>query len=117
MFSLGSSHRYYLYSEPTDMRKSFDGLAGLVRNKLAMPLTTGQVFVFINKRGDRVKLLHWEAGGFVLYYKRLEQGVLERPVREGKATRISWPQLVMMVEGIRLEGLQKRTRYAGKKGG
>ena len=79
MFSLGSSHRYYLYGEPTDMRKSFDGLAGLVRSKLHLPLTTGQVFVFINKRRDRVKLLHWEAGGFVLYYKRLEQGVLERP--------------------------------------
>ena len=99
------------------MRKSFDGLAGLVRNKLDKPLTTGQVFVFINKRGDRVKLLHWEAGGFVLYYKRLEQGVLERPVREGKAPPISWTQLVMMVEGIRLEGLQKKHRYEGKKGG
>lgn len=75
----------------TDMRKSFDGLAGLVRNKLDMPLTTGQIFVFINKCGDRVKLLHWEAGGFVLYYKRLEQGVLERPSREGKAPLIVGP--------------------------
>ena len=117
MFSLGSSHRYYLYGEPTDMRKSFDGLAGLVRSKLHLPLTTGQVFVFINKRGDRVKLLHWEAGGFVLYYTRLEQGVLERPRQEGKAAGVSWPQLVMMVEGIRLEGLQKTPRYEGKKGG
>ena len=65
MFSLTSSHRYYMFSEPTDMRKSFDGLCGLVNSQLQLDPSNGGVFVFINKRRDRIKLLHWEQGGFV----------------------------------------------------
>ncbi len=74
MLSLGSSHSYYLYLAACDMRKSFDSLSGLVRNELGRDPASGEVFVFINKRRNSVKLLHWERGGFVLYYKRLEKG-------------------------------------------
>ena len=74
MLSLGSSHSYYLYRAACDMRKSFDSLSGLVRNELGRDPASGEVFVFINKRRTSVKLLHWERGGFVLYYKRLEKG-------------------------------------------
>ena len=73
MFGLGSSLRFYPYAGVTDMRKNFDGLGGLVQSKLDRSPTSGEVFIFINRRRDRVKLLRWETGGFVLYYKRLEQ--------------------------------------------
>ncbi|MBA7537169.1 hypothetical protein ES705_29436 [subsurface metagenome] len=72
MFSLTSSFRYYLYRGFTDMRKSFNGLSGIVQSKLHRNLMSGEVFIFINWRRDRVKLLRWETGGFILYYKWLK---------------------------------------------
>ena len=107
MFSLGSSQRYYLYGEPTDMPKSFDGLAGLVRSKLHLPLTTGQVFVFINKRRNRVKLLHWEAGGFVLYYKRLEQRGISN--RHWRMIRLGLPTCYSLCSD-RKEGEERKSK-------
>src|SRR5690606_22725089 len=74
MFSLGSSHRFYLSEGHCDMRKSFDGLCGLVISVRQRQPTSGEVFVFLNRSRTHIKLLHWEHGGFVLYYKRLEQG-------------------------------------------
>jgi transposase len=119
MFSLTSSYRYFFYSLPTDMRKSFDGLQGLVQNKLRRDPASGEVFVFVNKRRNRIKLLHWEAGGFVLYYKRLEKGTVELPEMSGKSGRpgeeISWSYLVMIVEGISVKGIKKRERFLLKK--
>ena len=76
MFSLHSA-RYFLYSQPTDMRKSFDGLSGLVTSSLGQDLMSGDVYIFINKPRNRIKLLRWEPGGFVLFYKRLEKGTFE----------------------------------------
>ena len=73
MFSLTSSHRYYLYRKPVDMRKSFDGLCGIVSNQMNCDATSGEVYIFINRLRDKIKLLHWESGGFVLYYKRKQQ--------------------------------------------
>ena len=116
MFSLTSSHQYLLYRVPTDMRKSFDGLMGLVQNKLKRNPVSGEVFVFINKRRDRIKLLHWEAGGFVLYYKRLEQGTLELPAMDTESCQITWPQLMMIIEGISLKDIRKRARFSTEKG-
>ena len=68
MFSLRERHRYYLYQSPTDMRKGFDGLGGLVSNALQMDPLSGDVYMFINGKRNRMKLLAWEGGGFVLYY-------------------------------------------------
>lgn len=80
MFSLTSSFRHYLYSGVTDTRKSFNGLSGIVQSKLHRNLMSGEVFIFINRRRDKVKLLRWETGGFIMYYKRLESGTFELPV-------------------------------------
>ncbi len=114
MFSLSSTHQYYLYRGTTDMRKSFDGLCGIVQSQLQRSVMSGEVFIFMNHRRDRVKLLHWEPGGFVLYYKRLESGTFEMPQydQHGNCFRIEWSQLVMMVDGIRLKGIEKRRRFA-----
>ena len=83
MFSLSSSHCYHLYRGACDMRKSFNGLSGLGRAGLGRDPASGEVFVFLNRRRTLLKLLHWESGGFVLYYKRLEQGTFTLPSLQG----------------------------------
>jgi transposase len=113
MFALSSENRFHLYSQPTDMRKSFDGLSGLVHNNLGRNPSGGDVFIFINKRRDKVKLLHWQGAGFVLYYKRLESGTFELPRYSIEAGSISldYAKLVMIVDGLSIENIQKRKRY------
>lgn len=110
MFSLRSSHRYYLYKEVCDMRKEFNGLSGLVTGKMGKNPISGDVFIFINRRATHIKLLHWESGGFVIYYKRLEKGTFSLP-KELQSGTVSWSQLVMMIEGIKAENLWNLSRY------
>ena len=111
MLSLGSQHHYLFYQAPCDMRKSFDGLCGLVRDELNRDPTQGDVFVFVNRRRTHLKLLVWEPGGFVLWYKRLEAGTYPPPrLREGQV-EISWADLVLMIEGIRVERSVQTRRY------
>ena len=111
MFSLGSEHHYLLYRQPCDMRKSFDGLSGLVIRELEREPTSGEVFIFINKRRSLLKLLHWERGGFVLYYKRLEKGTFTVPVTEDDDS-VSWPDLILMIEGIPVEKVSRKPRFS-----
>jgi len=111
MFALSSSLRFYLYHLPTDMRKSFCGLGGIVTNELGTDPSDGSVFVFVNKRRDRLKLLHWEPGGFVLYYKRLESGRLELPQIDGKKRQLAWADLTLIIEGINVEKVKRKKRF------
>lgn len=111
MFSLGSSHHYFLYTGCADMRKGFDALCGLVNDQLNRNPLSGEVFIFINRRRDHIKLLHWEHGGFVLYYKRLERGTIELPDVIQTNGSVPWTTLVMMVEGIRLKEIRMRKRF------
>lgn len=93
------------------MRKSFDALSGLVRNELGRDPTNGEVFVFLNRSRNCIKLLHWESGGFVLYYKRLEKGTFTPPLLEGENTMLRWPELVLMIEGIQVKSSIQKARY------
>lgn len=113
MIVFGPAHRYYLYREATDMRKSFDGLCGLVRSGLKRDPLSGDVFVFVNRRRTHIKLLVWDRSGFVLYYKRLEQGTFELPKSFGTSEDrpLSWHDLVLMLEGIVMESVRYRKRY------
>jgi transposase len=113
MFTLTSSYQYYFYAGATDMRKGFDGLCGLVHHELGRRPMTGEVFVFVNRQRDKIKLLHWEQGGFVLYYKRLERGTFEVPkVKSGEKTcQITWSLLMLMIEGIMIEKSKQRRRF------
>ena len=113
MFVLSSTLRYYFYSASTDMRNGFDGLCGLVHRELGRRPVTGEVYIFINKARDKIKLLHWEPGGFVLYYKRLERGTFELPRINltSKTCQISWSSLMLMVAGISIEKSKQRRRY------
>lgn len=110
MIAFGPSHRYLLCREPTDMRKSFDGLSGLVRNGLKRNPLSGDVFIFLNRRRTHIKLLVWDRSGFVLYYKRLEEGTFELPATE----LVNWQHLVMMLEGVSMKSVRYRKRYSKK---
>ncbi|HMM53354.1 MAG TPA: IS66 family insertion sequence element accessory protein TnpB [Burkholderiaceae bacterium] len=110
MLALTSAHRYLLRKAPTDMRKGFDTLCGLVRDELGRDPLSGEVFVFISGGRNRIKLLLYEGGGFVLWYKRLEKGTIELPQGDG-AVRLTWRQLVLMLEGIALEQPGARVRW------
>ena len=95
MFALNSSLNYYLYNAQTDMRMSFNGLCGLIQMRMNRNPVSGEVFMFINRRRDHMKLLHWEYGGFILYYKRLERGTFEIPVHkagESATTIFPWAE-------------------------
>ena len=105
MFALTSTCSYYLRHQPTDMRLGINGLSGLVRGQLHRNPTSGEVFIFINRRRDKTKLLRWEKTGFVLYYKCLEAGTFELSAWEKKENsyRLTWAELAMIIEGISIQ--------------
>lgn len=113
MFALTSENTFHLYSHSTDMRKSFDALSGLVLNNLGSNPTSGEVYMFINKRRDKIKLLHWQGSGYLLYYKRLEKGTFEIPRYDASVGSItlSYAQMVMIMDGLSIKNLQKRIRF------
>jgi transposase len=113
MFSLSSSQAYFLYRGNTDMRKSFDGLCQMVREQLNRDPISGEVYIFMGRQRNTIKLLHWEYGGFVLYYKRLERGTFEMPFfdRTSNSYQIQWSELMMMVEGISMQKIKLRKRF------
>ncbi len=113
MFSLSDENSYYLSRTPTDMRKGFDALCGEVRRGMGREPLSGEVFIFYNTSRTRLKLLHWERGGFVIYHKRFEQGILSLPRfdSESGGYRLSWRELMLMVEGVSLERIRLKKRY------
>lgn len=110
MLSLSSACRYFLYDQPTDMRCGIYSLAGLVKNQLEKDPLSGDVFVFISKRGNQIRLLQWDADGYALYIKRLEAGTFERP-GEGKVI-LSVGELMLVLQGIDLASVQRRKRFS-----
>lgn len=96
------------------MRKSFDGLSGIVRNQLQKDPLHGEVFIFINKRCNQVKLLLWEGDGFSLYYKRLEKGTYEIPFFDEHTTdvELSSDNLMLILKGISLKSIRRRKRFS-----
>lgn len=113
MLPFSSAQNYYVYREPTDMRKSFNGLSGLVRSELGRNPLLGDVFIFLNRRRDKLKLLVWDRSGFIIYYKSLEQGTFELPRFEvgAKSCSLAWEELVLILEGVALGSVRRRKRY------
>lgn len=111
--SFSKSLRYYIYRHAADMRKGFDGLCGLVFNEFMMSPLSGDVFIFLNKRKDRIKILHWQGDGFAIYHKRLERGTFEIPQCEGtqKSIEIDASIMQLIIEGISLSSVKKRRRF------
>ena len=113
MLTIPPAVRIFMAVEPADMRRSFDGLAMMVREKIEENPLSGHLFVFRNRRGDRVKILFWDRSGFCIWYKRLEKGVFHFPVPEDMAGRveIEAAELAIILEGIDLTGARRRARF------
>lgn len=114
MLHISGQERYYLYREPTDMRKGFDKLCGIILEFMQMNILKGGVFIFLNKRRNQIKLIHWEDDGLAMYYKRLEKGSYEIPTSFQLNHSIHPTQLKIILEGIQLQSIKKRVRYQHK---
>ena len=104
MLVIGGSAKIYLYREKVDMRKSFEGLSEAVESTYPHQLLTGSLFTFLNKRGDRMKILYWDHDGLVIWYKRLEQGTFASKM----SGQIDKRSFLMLLEGVTPKRLQKR---------
>ena len=113
MIPIGTLSTIYLFTAPTDMRKAFDGLCGEIRRLEVSDPTSGHLFVFTNKRRDRLKILYWDRHGFWLFYKRLEEGRFQIPhtADTNAALQLAYDQLLMILEGIELSA-HRRKRFS-----
>jgi transposase len=114
MLTLPANVRLLLGDRPVDFRRSFDGLAAIVESDFGLAPTNGDVFVFLNRRANQVKLLFWDRDGFCLVAKRLEVGTFRRIKREGSEAahfEIEIAELVHLLEGIEAKVVRRRRRY------
>ena len=113
MLNFTHQTRVFLFLQPVDMRKSFRGLCQLAESVLKEDPASGHWFAFVNRRGDRLKLLGWDGQGFWIWYKRLESGVFQKPKTEGESTQleIDVTQLSLIINGIDLNSAKRRPRF------
>ena len=115
MLSISSQVRIFLARDPVDMRKSFHGLIGLTESVLREDPLSGHLFVFINRRRDRIKLLYWGGTGFCIWYQQLEKGGYQLPeaatADEREGIEITASQLSLILDGIDLSSVRQRPRY------
>jgi len=114
MLTLPPAVRIYVAVDPVDIRKAFDGLSAAVREILRHDPLSGHLFVFRNRRSDRLKILFWDRSGYCLVYKRLERGTFHLPAAAAEhATHLEMEsaELSLMLEGIDLRGARRRPRW------
>ena len=113
MIHLPASVRVYLCLSPTDMRRSFDGLHALVRDHLQLDAFAGHLYIFSNKRKDRLKVLYWDRDGFAVWAKRLEAGPFAIPVGAPGSSQIeiTTEDLGALLSGIDMQQVARRKRY------
>lgn len=117
MLLLPASVRVYLCAEPTDMRKGFDSLAGIVRERFGDDPLSGHLFLFASRRADRLKILWWDRDGFVIWCKRLERGTFRVPTdlhsrRDDGRIELPRRELAMLLEGLERKDLRISLRFA-----
>lgn len=105
--------RIWLCTGRTDMRCGFDRLAALAAEVTGQDATSGHLFVFRNRGGDRLKMLYWDRDGYVLWYKRLEEGLFKLPKLEPqqRSTPLRPSELAMLLDGIDLSSVKRSHRY------
>lgn len=116
MLNFAPELKIYMYVGPVDMRKSFDGLFGAVSESFARDVRDGGLFLFMNRRRDRIKLLYWDTDGLVIWMKRLEGGRFQNltsPV-DSKHVTLDATELNMLLSGIELSDVRRRPRYQRK---
>lgn len=113
MISLPPAVKIFLATQPADMRKSFDGLKHLVEEFLEDDPLSGHLFVFRNRRGDRLKILYWDRDGLAIWYKRLEAGtfVFPQAVDGDTSVEVKPADLAMLLDGVDLSSVRRRKRY------
>ena len=117
MIHLPPSVHIFLCSRPADMRRSFDGLAAMTSEIVRADPMSGHLFVFCNRRKDRVKILFWDRSGYWILYKRLERGVFKFPQGDGSgAVEVEAVDLALLLEGIDLAGARRRARFVPEYG-
>jgi transposase len=116
VLTLAAGTKVYLATEPVDLRRGHDGLCSLVKNTLGLDAFAGHFYVFVGRRGDRVKVLFWDRGGFVLYYKRLARGRFRMPRVPAGADRIvlDGTELAMLLGGFDVGRAQRATAWEPK---
>ena len=109
-----SSTNYYWYQGITDMRKGFDALCGVVQQHMNSNVLKNDIYIFINRKRNQIKLLTWEGDGLAIYYKRLEKGVYDLPViaADNASASIDVLQLQLILQGIVLKSVQKKKRFS-----
>jgi transposase len=113
MISLPHPVRVFLHTPATDLRKGFDALSGLVTTAFSQDPTAGHLFLFVNRRRDRLKILYWDRDGLAIWYKRLETGSFQIPTADREAVSIEMTptQLSLILAGIDLRSARQRKRY------
>ena len=112
MLTWPPSVRVFVHLGPADMRRGFDRLAAMVREVIHQDPLSGHLFVFVNRRRDRAKILLWDRTGYWLLYKRLEEGVFKLPVSSDSSVEITPAELSLILEGIDLSTARRRKRYS-----
>ena len=108
---VSSTVRIFLATQPTDLRRSFDRLAGEVEHFLGHDPLSGDLFAFRNRRGDRIKILYFDRSGWCLWYKRLEAGTFRFPAAGERSVAVSAADLTLLLEGIDVEGVRRHKRF------
>ena len=113
MLTVGAQTPVYLATESVDLRRGHDGLCALVRGRLGLDPMQGQLFAFVGRRGDRIKILFWDRGGFVVYYKRLARGRFKLPLVPQGADRVVLDptELSMLLGGFDLAGARRTAAW------
>jgi transposase len=111
VLNLPPAVRIFVATQPASMHLSFDRLAALAREVLQQDPFSGHLFVYRNRRGDKVKLLYWDRSGFCLWYKRLERGVFHLPRAEGVSLELDAIDLALLLEGIDLGPATRRPQF------
>jgi transposase len=111
VLTLGLTGQIWICTTPQDGRKSFDGLQGVVTSHLGKDPLSGDLFVFRNKRGDRLKILAWQGDGFALYLRRLEKGTFAFPKADTAEVSVTATELAMILGGVELRSAKARPRY------
>ena len=114
MLTIPGSVRIFIGRNPVDMRKSIDGLMSIVQEELRQDAYSGHLFVLTSRRADRVKILTWDRGGFILYYKRLEQGRFRMPAvpKDALGIQLDATQLTMLLDGIDYSHVRRPKQWA-----